>query len=478
MEPGPSARNPEEAGGERSRKAGRHHAAGAGRSDRQHSVGAGQRAAGSGRPRAKPRSSSGGDAAARRREPGVRRCRRGLLVLALLGCAKSTPPAQPTPEPSAPTDTSTPPPSPLIEPSPPAPPAPPATVRLAFVGDINLGTTTLPDGVPPDSGRGLLKKARPSLTGDLVVGNFEGVLADTGTSTKCLTKVTPRRSRGGHPSRQPAETLVTRPNCYAFRTPTWLAPRLVEAGFTHLNLANNHANDLGPGGRASTEGILDSLGIGLYGPLGRIVIDTVKRGDSLTTVGLLGFTTYPFAYNLLDIERSTAVVDSLRPLVDLLLVTFHGGSEGAKAVHTGEAAESLGAEPRGDLRRWARAVIDAGADAVIGHGPHVLRGMEFYRGHLIAYSLGNFVTYRGFNLAGPLGTTGVLQLEFSSDRRLRGARLVPMLQLPRQGPVPDQNGTAIQLVRSLSAEDFGPTGAILSPSGEISPPPDSPDTRP
>jgi hypothetical protein len=109
---------------------------------------------------------------------------------------------------------------------------------LAFVGDINLGTSTLPDGVPPDSGRGLLQKARPSLTGDLVVGNFEGVLADTGTSIKCLMKVTRPHSRSHRPVRQPTETLVTRPNCYAFRTPTWLAPRLIDAGFTHLNLAN------------------------------------------------------------------------------------------------------------------------------------------------------------------------------------------------------------------------------------------------
>src|SRR5688500_16261831 len=128
----------------------------------------------------------------------------------------------------------------------------------------------------------------------------------------------------------------------------------------------------------------------LYGPVGQISVDTARRGDSLTTVGLVGFTTYPYAYNLLDLERSAAVVDSVRPLVDLLLVTFHGGAEGIKAVHTGEAAESLGREPRGDLRRWARAVIDAGADAVIGHGPHVLRGVEFYRERLIAYSLGNF----------------------------------------------------------------------------------------
>jgi hypothetical protein len=139
-------------------------------------------------------------------------------------------------------------------------------------------------------------------------------------------------------------------------------------------------------------------------------------------------------------------------------------------VHTREVAESLGREPRGDLRRWARAVIDAGADAVIGHGPHVLRGIEFYRDRLIAYSLGNFLTYRGFNLSGPLGITGVLQLEFSPQRTLRGARFVPMLQLPRQGPFPDTDRAAIHLIRRLSQEDFGLTGAVITDSGEIRPP--------
>jgi hypothetical protein len=341
-----------------------------------------------------------------------------------------------------------------------------------LVGDINLGTATLPDGVPPDSGRGLLDAARPALTGDLVVGNFEGVLADTGTSDKCerlrAAERPTRRKRGRRPV---ADTVTVRPGCYAFRTPTALAPRLVEAGFTHLNLANNHANDYGPVGRATTERTLDSLGLRLYGPLGRIAIDTVRRGDSVATVGLIGFATYPFAYDLLDIARSAQVVDSVRPLVDLLIVTFHGGAEGVRALRVPETAESLGREPRGDLRRWARAVIDAGADAVIGHGPHVLRGIEFYRGHPIVYSLGNFLTYRGFNLDGPLGVTAVLQLEFGADRRLRAARLVPMAQQPRAGPAPDSTAAALELVRRLSAEDFGASAARVGPGGEISPPP-------
>jgi hypothetical protein len=375
-------------------------------------------------------------------------------------------------------------------------------VRLSFVGDINLGTSTLLDGIPPDSGRGLLDRARPSLTGDLVVGNFEGVLADSGTTFKCgpagkhvevrpsqfarvasdstprvhtlprVDSILERTQRAQRTQRkQKTERMVRRPaGCYAFLTPVALAPRLAEAGFTHLNLANNHANDFGADGRASTDSVLRGLGIRLYGPTDQIAIDSVRRSDSLTVVALVGFTTYPFAYDLLDIERSAAVVDSIRHLADVVVVTFHGGSEGLQALHVAETAESLGAEPRGELRRWARAVIDAGADAVIGHGPHVLRGIEFYRDKPIVYSLGNFLTYRGFNLKGPLGITGVLQLEFGGDRALRRARLIPMVQYPREGPMPDTTGTAVKLVRRLSQEDFGPSAARLDQQGDILPP--------
>lgn len=410
--------------------------------------------------------------------------RRAGVALALAGAAAcaGNPPSAPRPKPAPDTAAVRPAPPPLPPPAPTAPPPPkPTSLRLAMVGDINLGTSTLPDGVPPDSGRGLLDAARPALVGDLVVGNFEGVLADTGTSDKCerlraaeaparpARPVRPARRK--RPRRPVVDTATVRPGCYAFRTPSALAARLVEAGFTDLNLANNHANDYGPAGRESTDRILDSLGLGRYGPLGRIAIDTVRRRDSVATVGLIGFATYPFAYDLLDIARSAEVVDSVRPLVDLLVVTFHGGAEGVRALHVPETAESLGHEPRGDLRRWARAVIDAGADAVIGHGPHVLRGVEFYRGRPIVYSLGNFLTYRGFNLDGPLGVTAVLQLEFAPDRRLRRARLVPMVQQPFAGPAPDPSGAALDLVRRLSAEDFGESAARVGPGGEITPPP-------
>jgi hypothetical protein len=400
-----------------------------------------------------------------------------LAILTLSGCAKQPPP-RPTPVPT-PADSTARRPAAVPAPKPPAPkPRLFSSVQLAFAGDINLGTLTLPDGVPPDSGRGLFDGAREFLTGDIVVGNFEGVLGDSGTTYKCgpegrrvggsapdtvqTTKPEPRHRKAKPPARR---------LCYAFLTPTFLAPRLREAGFTHLNLANNHASDFGLEARVTTEATFDTLGIRHYGPLGSIAIDSVRRGDSVTAVALVGFTTYPYAYDLLDIARSAAVVDSVRRLADLLVVTFHGGAEGASAVHVPETAESLAGEPRGDLRRWARAVIDAGADAVVGHGPHVLRGIEFYRGRPIAYSLGNFLTYRGFNLSGPLGVTGVLRLAFGADRQLGAARFVPMVQRPLQGPVFDPVGQALEQIRRLSEEDFGPAAARIDEVGIIRGPP-------
>ena len=332
------------------------------------------------------------------------------------------------------------------------PPRAAQPVRLAFAGDINLGTITLDEGIPPDSGRQLLAQVGNYLVGDLVIGNFESTLADSGTPAKCIRNGRVRR------------------NCYAFVTPTFLAPRLVEAGFTHLTLANNHANDLGPEGRVATATGLQEVGLQVVGPLGMIAVDTLWRADSITVVGLIGFTTYPHSYNLLDIERSVAVVDSIRPLVDLLLVTFHGGDEGSDAIHTGDGPEFLGREPRGDLRLWSRRVIDAGADAVVGHGPHVLRGIEFYRGRLIAYSLGNFVTYRGFNLSGPLGVTVVLQLTVAPGGGFVDGRIIPLVQPPRAGPQPDPTRQAVDLVARVSREDFGSSAARLDSDGRIRPP--------
>lgn len=325
----------------------------------------------------------------------------------------------------------------------------PFPVRLVFTGDINLGTRTLPDGIPPDSGRQLFAGTDSLLRGHLVVGNFEGVLSDSGESSKCAPNST---------------------RCYAFATPTWLAPRLKEAGFTHLNLANNHANDYGLDARRHTESTLRDLGLVPYGPLDMVAITPVYQDGHYMLVGLVGFTTYPHSYNLLDLPGSQAIVSAVRPLVDVLVVTFHGGLEGAKAVRVPQGPELLGKEPRGNLRQWTHAMIDAGADAVVGHGPHVLRGVEFHRGRPIFYSLGNFVTYRGFNLEGPLGLTTVLQLDLDAQGGYAAARMPALRQLPQAGAAPDSSGAALELLRRVTRLDFPVNGARFGPDGTITPP--------
>ncbi|MGH7735990.1 MAG: CapA family protein, partial [Gemmatimonadales bacterium] len=211
------------------------------------------------------------------------------------------------------------------------------------------------------------------------------------------------------------------------------------------------------------------FGIKHYGPLGEIVFDTLRMGDSLRVVALVGFTTYPGAYDLLDTLGSRAVVDSVRKLADIVVVTFHGGAEGDKAIHTGTGMERLGREKRGDLRRWTHAMVDAGADAVVGHGPHVLRGIEFWRGRPIIYSMGNFLTYRGFSLTGYKGITAVLHLELGPHGRFLAGSLVPLRQWPRQGPRLDSAGAAIRLVGRMSRLDFPGTGAVFTRDGSFRP---------
>ena len=109
--------------------------------------------------------------------------------------------------------------------------------------------------------------------------------------------------------------------------------------------------------------------------------------------------------------------------------------------------------------------IDAGASMVIASGPHVLRGMQFYQGHLIAYSLGNFAGYGNFSSHGDMTMSAILRVRLSSSGRFERARLRPVLLAGTGRPVP--GGGAISFVARLSAADFGASAARISPSGVI-----------
>jgi len=357
-----------------------------------------------------------------------------------LAPARSPPPAlaaSPT-APEAAAGTGTPAPTPEPEPE----------ITLALVGDVMLGSTFPEDAVlPPDEARGLLAEAAPVLAGaDLAIGNLEGPMLEGGESEKC------KRSRPGR--------------CYAFRMPVRYAGRLREAGFAAMSLANNHAGDFGAEGRASTRRALDGAGIGHSGEPGDVARLEV-RGRRLV---LVAFATSDATHDLRDLAGARALVAALAAESDLVLVSFHGGAEGAGAQHVPHGPEEFYGEARGDLRAFARALVDAGAALVFGHGPHVVRGLEVYRGRLIAYSLGNFATWGSFNLSGPNALAPVLEVRLGADGVFRGGRVHAFRQEKPGGPRRDPSGEVIRRLRDLSREDFGASAVQVSEDGALSPP--------
>ena len=110
---------------------------------------------------------------------------------------------------------------------------------------------------------------------------------------------------------------------------------------------------------------------------------------------------------------------------DVVIVTMHAGAEGADRTHVPPGTETYLGENRGNVVAFSHAVVDSGADVVIGHGPHVLRGMEWYKGRLIAYSLGNFAGYKVFALGGPLSLSGILRVTLRGDGGFDSGTLVP-----------------------------------------------------
>ncbi len=310
-------------------------------------------------------------------------------------------------------------------------------VSIAAVGDTVMGS--LPYGLPSDGGASMFADVSNLLTGDIVMGNLEGTLASGGAS-KCGSGST---------------------SCFAFRTPPSYARWLKRAGFTVMNLANNHALDYGPSAQRETVAALTRVGIRNTGRPGTMARQKVKG----QTVAILGFAPYPWADPLLNIAAAKRRVQAAARTAQIVVVTFHGGAEGSDKTHVPRGSESAFGENRGNLRAFTHAVIDAGADVVIGHGPHVVRGMEIYKKRLIAYSLGNFAGYKVFALGGLSSTSMVLQTTLNPDGTFASGRIRPT-QLVGAG-VPARGGDAIGVVRELSSEDFGSRAPRIAANGTI-----------
>jgi hypothetical protein len=319
------------------------------------------------------------------------------------------------------------------------------TVTIAAVGDIMLGSTSIDETfLPPNDGAELLKPVTPILSGaDIAFGNLEGPLLEGGKNEKCPPTAT---------------------RCFAFRVPTRYGKYLKAAGFDVLSLANNHAFDFGDYGRQSTKKVLDALGIRHAGSDRQKFAMTVVEAKG-RRVAFIGFAHNAIVPNVNDLAAARQLVEEAKKKADLVVVSFHGGAEGEAAQRVPDETEIFVNEKRGHLRLFARTVIDAGADLVLGHGPHVLRGMEIYKDRLVVYSMGNFATYGMFNLKGPQGLTAIFEIRLAPDGKFAGGKLHAGKQLGRGGPVLDPDGEAIKKLRDLSTADFGPNAPKIADDG-------------
>ncbi len=316
---------------------------------------------------------------------------------------------------------------------------PAGVVTIAATGDIVMGSTP---NLPPDGGRSFFNGVESDLAGDVVLGNLEGTLSTGGTS-KCGAGST---------------------NCYSFQTPPSYAAWLQKAGFTVMNLANNHAYDFGPSGQKQTLAALERQRLEHTGRPGEIAYQQV--GD--IEVAVVGFAPYPWAQRLTDIPAARRLVKKAASRADVVIVTMHAGAEGVDHTHVRRGTETYLGENRGNVVVFSHAVVDAGADVVIGHGPHVLRGMEWYKGKLIAYSLGNFAGYKVFALGGPLSISGILRVTLRGDGKFESGTLVPTRLVGAGVPALDPAESAHGIVRTLSRQDFGGRGVKISANGNLS----------
>jgi len=322
-------------------------------------------------------------------------------------------------------------------------------LTIAAVGDIMLGST-FPRGkrLPPHDGSRVLEGVKKTLSAaDVTFGNLEGPMIDGGRSAKCARM----RKRPGK-----------RKTCYAFRMPTRYGQYLADAGFDMLSLSNNHAMDFGLQGRESTKSCLTKLGIAHASAPGTIAERTVKG----VKVGMLAFATAWHSHDLRKIDDAVKVVKAAAARYQILMVSFHGGAEGRRAQRVPHGTEYYLRENRGDLRKFARAVIDAGADLVIGHGPHVVRGMEVYKDRLIAYSLGNFATH-SFIMSGQYGIAYILEAKVSNEGKFISGVIRPTKQSQVKGTTPDPRGRVIPVLRRLSNADFGASAVTIENDGRF-----------
>lgn len=321
----------------------------------------------------------------------------------------------------------------------------PNIVSIIGVGDIMMGTSYPEDKLPPRDGAMLMESVDSVLrNADVTFGNLEGTLLDEGGTPK---------------------TCKDPKVCYVFRSPTRYVANLLRAGFDMMSLANNHAGDFGDAGRKSSMKTLEKAGILHAGQLQQKI--AIFEKDSVR-YGLAAFAPNSNCVPLNDLAGAQAIIKHLDSLVDIVIVSFHGGAEGAQYQNVPRTYELFHGENRGDVYKFSRLMIDAGADIIFGHGPHVTRAVDVYKDRFIAYSLGNFCTYRGISVNGVNGLAPIVKVYTDTTGKLVKAEIIPTYQTYGTGVRLDPQKQVIKKIQELTKKDFPESRIHIAENGLIS----------
>ncbi|MGJ5672999.1 MAG: CapA family protein [Nostochopsis sp.] len=316
------------------------------------------------------------------------------------------------------------------------------TITIQAVGDVIPGTNFPNYRLARDRNQLIPKSVRTHLKkADILFGNFETSLTNYPYTTKD----------------------VSRGQMFAFRSPPSYAQLFADVGFDVFNIANNHAMDFGSVGFADTIKNLSAVGIETLGHKNQILLLQAKN----IPVAMIGFAPYERYNSIHDFQTAKNLVQQAKKRADVVIVSMHAGAEGTKALRVKNQTESFYGENRGNAVKFAHTMIDAGADLVLGHGPHVPRAMEIYKEKLIAYSLGNFLGYRTLSTKNETGYSMILEVKLNSQGDLLAGKIIPV-HMNRQGiPYIDKQLRTVKLVRYLIANDFPNTPVKINKKGEI-----------
>jgi hypothetical protein len=321
------------------------------------------------------------------------------------------------------------------------------TFTFIGVGDIMLGTDYPSEKYLPPGNTcyPLLSEVKPYLkNADITFGNVEGVFAgDKGTPKHC-----------NNPDQ-----------CYVFRMPVEYADCLTDAGFDIVSVANNHVNDFGKPGQENTVKVLEDAGLAFAGFFSHPFTIYEYQNHK---IGFCAFSPNTGVVDLRDLNGALEIIDTLEKQCDIVMVSIHGGAEGKNHQHITRKDEVYLGHNRGNIYQFAHQLVDAGADIIFGHGPHVTRAMEIYNDRFIIYSLGNFCTYARFNISGPNGIAPMVKLWVNNDGKFIKGKVFPVYQSGEGGARIDPHNRAIYKLKDLTKTDFPEANHFeISDHGEI-----------